>query len=223
MGPTAKVISIDVLTAMSVALRRFEEEGAAAVTDLEMETGRAVDWFERQRQYWQEQVRRGWDRVGQARIALERAKMMQFGDHRPTAYDEQKELDKAKARLAVAEEKYRVTKHWQHLIEREVTEFRGTLNQLSGYLQIELPKALAILKRMTRSLEDYLAAQTRSADVPPPVWSNIVGAETVAGEIGSAARPEGEPSPSSAAASPVAAEGQNADAPPPPTADEVKP
>ena len=189
MSRAARVISIDVLERMVAALRVFEEEAAKALTDLDMEVRRAEQWVgEEQRDYWRNQVRRGEDQVAEARIALERARMFTtLPGERRSCVDEKKALDRAKRRLELSHEKVEAVRRWTHLLDRELLEYRGFIAQLASWLQVDLPRAVAVLKRMERALEQYVLMQSSvAAPAPPPNLSAIleqaVASETAAVE-----------------------------------------
>ena len=162
MSRFAKLTSIDAVERFATALRCFGEEASAALDTLELEARRAVEWIGHDRKdYWAQQVRRGWDHVAEARAELERCMTFhRVADHRPSCRDEKLALEKAKRRLRTAEEKVQAVRHWSHVVGHEVTEYRGSVNQLAGWLQGDLPRALAALQRMTTALESYVALES---------------------------------------------------------------
>ena len=162
MSRFAKVTSIDVVERLTSALQSFKEEASNAVDSLELEIQRAVRWIQNdQKNYWKQQIRRSWDQVGEARTNLERAMTYRATtDYRPACREEKLELEKAKRRLRRAEEKAELVRHWSREVDHELTEYRGSINQLSGWLQSDHPRAIAALKRMTSALESYVALRS---------------------------------------------------------------
>jgi hypothetical protein len=178
MPGSAKLQSIDAVAAVSTALRCFEEEAVATLGDLDLEIGRILRWIDHDRKdYWKDQLRRGYEKLSEARINLERRRVLATSDLGPSCHEEQKALEAAKRRVRLAEEKIETVRRWSHVIDRELIEFRAALNQLAGWLEADLPQAQALLKRMIQALTRYVALQASPQAVPPPRWSDVSGDE----------------------------------------------
>ena len=162
MSPAAKVTSIDAVQAFAAALERFHEEASNALEELGLQVRRAKEWVQDdRRQYWDQQVRRGWQKVTEARIQLEQAKTFRrIADYRPSCIDEKKALEGAKRRLRLAEEKVEAVRHWSRVVEHAVGEYRGEIGPLTAWLEVDAPQALATLKRLTEALDTYVAIST---------------------------------------------------------------
>lgn len=159
MSRFAKVTSTDAVQRMSAALDCYKEETTNALENLQMEVRRAVDWLRHDRKkFWDYEVRRGFERVAEARGELERRLTFHsIGDYQPACRDEKIALEQAKRKLRVAEEKVEVVRRWSRAVEHELTEYTGAVNQLTSWLQADQPRAMAELKRMLAALESYLA------------------------------------------------------------------
>jgi len=157
MTRSAKLTSIDAVRDMSLALRVFGEEVAAALDHLEMTVQRATDWIEHDRkEYWDHEVRRGWERVSEARAELEKALTYRgVSGQPPTCRQERALLEKAKRRAQTAEEKVHAVRHWTHIITHAVTELRGGQRPMADWLLVDLPRALHVLEQMANSLAIY--------------------------------------------------------------------
>ena len=84
MSTSANVASIEAIRDFKGALLRFEEGAAHALSALQQEIYRALDWLENDRPaYWREQIRRGHDRVAESRLNYERCRMKSVGGQRP--------------------------------------------------------------------------------------------------------------------------------------------
>lgn len=162
MGPSARVTSIDAVRAFTAALRCFGEEASGALTDLELEVTRAVEWIQHDRKgYWTQQVRRGWDGVAEARSNLERAMTFRrVADHRPACREEKMLLEKMKRRLRVAQEKVEAVRRWSYAVDRAVTECRSSVSQFARWLEVDLPQALAALEGISSALESYVGLKS---------------------------------------------------------------
>lgn len=174
MSRSAKLTSTDAVERLAASLDLFKEEATNALDNLQLEIRRAVDWLRHDRKsFWEHEVRRGFERVAEARAELERRMTFHsIGDYQPACRDEKLALERAKQKLRVAEEKVELVRRWTRAIEHELTEYAGAVNQLDGWLQADHPRAMADLKRMAAALESYLAAavpaESPSTAASPP-------------------------------------------------------
>jgi hypothetical protein len=161
MAKTARVKSLDALQSMAAALEVFRDDARGALDDLEMEIRRAVQWISEDcREYWKQEVRRGWNRVTEAKLQLEHAETFRRmeGQHSPCV-EEQRALARAKQRLELAESKVKIIAYWVATVERAVNEYRAIRTHVSNWLDADFPKAVALLGRMTEALEAYVRLQ----------------------------------------------------------------
>jgi hypothetical protein len=173
MAQPAKVKSIDALQAMSAALKCFHDDAASALDDLEMEIRRVLQWIGQDcRQYWRQEQREARDKVTEASLQLENAKMFrQIGDEKKSFIEEKKILDRAKRRLEIAENKIAIIPHWANMIERAVNEYRGSRSKFANWLEADYPRAVAALERMILSLETYVRLATPVDEQSPIDWA----------------------------------------------------
>jgi hypothetical protein len=146
---------------MAAAVDAFRSEAIAALEGLDMDIRRALEWIHSdRREHWSGEVRRGWDRITQARLQLQQARTARrVGDHEPSCPDEKKALERAKRRLETAQEKVDAVRHCARAIDEAVNDYRGAKTPLAAWLESEAPKALAALRRMMENLETYVALQ----------------------------------------------------------------
>ena len=157
---SANVANIAALRAVRQALRQFADDVNNALITLELEARRPIEWIEHDRtQYWPREVRQAADWVAEARLALQRCELTIDADHRKTCYDERKQLEKAKRRLYLAEDKVRAVRRWRLEVRKEVEEFQVQVARLQRYLETDLERALALLERMAGSLDRYVEVQ----------------------------------------------------------------
>jgi len=153
----ANLTSVDAVRLLNAALRSFEEDAGGALADLQLQINRVLQWIHYDRhEYWAERVRRGYQEVAEAKQNLERRLIYRATEERPSCREEKAALDKAKRRLEMAQEKVQAVRHWAHSIEHEIREFRGSINQLSGWFETDLPRACALLQRMNVALDAYV-------------------------------------------------------------------
>ena len=177
MSNRANITSIDAVLQTSLALQQFAARVSDALTDLRLESRRAVDWIENDRtRYWPQEVRKASDAVGEALINLERCEMSISPDDKRPCYEEKKALQLAKRRLRTSEEKVRIVKAWRIKINQETDEFEGRLAVMAHYLESQIPRAVAALKRMSAALEKYTQA-TVPGDVSVDATNELSDAE----------------------------------------------
>ncbi len=149
---------------MAAAVDAFRSEAIAALEGLDMDLRHALDWIHvDRREHWNGEVRRGWDRITQARIQLQQARTVRrIGDHEPACPDEKKALSRAQRRLETAQQKVEAVRRCARAIDEAVNDYRGARTPLAAWLESEAPKAIAVLHRMMDQLETYVAIQAPS-------------------------------------------------------------
>ena len=92
MARGAKLTSIEAVPEMSAAIERFRAEAMAALEELDMEIRRALEWIQGdQIDHWSREIRRGWDRISESRVALQQAMTnRRIGNDDPSCVDEKK-------------------------------------------------------------------------------------------------------------------------------------
>lgn len=173
---SANLSSIDAVRSLRTALQQFAAEATSALTHLQIEARRPVEWIEHDRTlYWPREVQKASDAVSEARIALQRCELTIDANDRRSCYDERKTLEKAKRRLLLAEEKVRLVRKWRLQISKEVEQFEVQAAQLQRYLDSDLLRATTVLSRMAESLDAYVgmsAPAFNSDDQPLPPSSS---------------------------------------------------
>ena len=156
MKQRAQITSFDALTMFRGRIIEFDEAAQAALESMVLEVRKAIDWIEHDRaQYWPAQVRRASDALVQARADLARCEVAIRPDVRNPCTEQKQRLAHCKQRLRYCERKVEAVRHWRRILNHECTEFMGRVSKLSGFLETELPQAVAALERLLRALEDY--------------------------------------------------------------------
>jgi exonuclease VII large subunit len=168
MSRFADVRAIEVVPVLAVALQKFGEEAATALTDLELEVNRAIQWISCDlKEYWTQQVRKAQQQVAEARINLERKQMFRIAEERASCIEEKKALEAAKRRLHLCQQKLQAVRRWSQALARQFMEYKGRVAALSGWLQTDLPKGVAVLKNMAGALETYVQVDAEASAAPP--------------------------------------------------------
>ena len=90
-------------------------------------------------------------------------------------------MEAANRRLRLVREKVEAVRRWGLAIDRAVNECRGELTRFSGSIQLDLPKAIAALDRMSESLETYVATGVPAELAAPPAEKSADAARETAG------------------------------------------
>lgn len=162
MGDRAKVTSVEAIDEFAAALRCFQNEASDALEALGRGAHRVVQWIQHdQKQYWTVQLRRSDQKLQEAKVNLHRCQTFKrVGDYRPSCTEEKQALARAKRRKQLCHEKLEAVRRWSQAIERAVFEYMAGVGQLSQWTETDAERSLALLKRISRTLEEYLAAET---------------------------------------------------------------
>jgi 16S rRNA G1207 methylase RsmC len=157
MAKSAHITSTEAVSALRTALLQFVAEAQHALTALQLEARRPVEWLDHDRTlYWPREMRKASDRVAEARLELQRCEMTISGDDRRACVQEKKQLQKAKARLELTEERIRTVRRWKFEMKKAVEDFETQLARVQRYLENDIPIAAAELQRMILALEAYI-------------------------------------------------------------------
>ena len=157
MSGQAEVRSIDVLVDVKSAVVTYKHESAQALSEVEQQARRAVDYICIDRAaFWKNEVRRSYELVNEAQKDLEHCRTFKKVDNnQPSCFEETKRLEKAKARLAATEKKFEAVRRWSPIVQQQFREASVRLVHFQERLDSDLPKGLARLERMVRSLDSY--------------------------------------------------------------------
>ncbi len=152
----ANVRSIPALADFRAALVTFGDAAKRALDEVRMEVQRGLTWVsDEQPIFWKGEQRRSWDLVAEKRNELDQCERKTLDGQRPTCYQERKALEAAKRYVRFVEDKIDTVRAWGRTLVTEVSEYEGQVSGLRDLLEIELPRAVALLERMIGSLEAY--------------------------------------------------------------------
>ena len=165
---SAHVNSIDAIRRFRVALLEYDHNVRDALSILLLESRRVLDWVENDRSsYWPRAVREANNRLAEAKNQLEQCQLAARAEDRRSCIEEKKNVQKAKRRMEYCENKAQAVKRWRTMIRQEAEEFQGGLARLNSHLEIDIPRAVALLERFCIALDKYAAQQ------PAPSGDNL--------------------------------------------------
>ena len=158
MSTQAEVNSIDTLAFVKAAMVAFGHETGQSLSEVEMQAQRVVDWIcIEQAAYWKTEVRRAADGVNQAMKDLQHCRTFKkVGNNEPSCIEEKKALEKAKKKLARAEEKAEAVRRWAPVVRQQFQETGVRMTRFREVIDVDCPKAVARLERMLVSLDHYV-------------------------------------------------------------------
>jgi len=203
MSTQADVKSIDTLAFMKAAFASFAHESGQAISECEMQGQRAVDWIcVDQAGYWKAEVRRMTELVNKAVKDLEYCKAFKkVGNNQPSCIEEKKALEKAKQRLARAEQKAEAVRRWTPLVQQQFRETCVRLVRFREVVDVDCPRSMAILEKMLKALDAYRQVASPTGDAGAAAGS---GGQSVTRQIDEAqpAKPAIMPQPPAAGEQP---------------------
>lgn len=170
MSTGVKVTSIEALVSFRESLCTFSEDVREALSAAEADIHRTFDWLEEELKWWQKEIYRRQDLVGQAKVALNRKKMERIFGRKPDITEEEKQLRKAMRRLEEGEDMVKRIKKAVPQLQHAVTTYQGPARQLAGFIDGVVPNDLVLLERMITALDAYvrLAPPSRRPSSPSP-------------------------------------------------------
>jgi hypothetical protein len=187
MSGQADVKSIDTLAFVKAALASYAHETGSALAEVELEGRRAVDYITVDRAaHWKAEIRRCNDMVNQAIKDLEHCRAFKkVGDNQPACAEEKKNLEKARAKLANAEQKAEAVRRWTPVVLQQYRETCVRLVHFREVVDVDCPKAIARIERMLKSLDAY-------SQVSSPRPAHADGGSSAASVTRQTTEPSGE-------------------------------
>ncbi|MEI8233703.1 MAG: hypothetical protein WCH57_03350 [Verrucomicrobiota bacterium] len=175
MADQAKITSLDALEILRSRLLVFLTKANRSLDDTGGEVHRTREWLQHeQRMRWEAEIRQRAKKLAQAEQELLSAKL---AGHREALVNRQAIVQRAKIALAEAQEKLRAVKQWAVRFDSVAEPIVQRLDDLRQFLQLDLPKAAALLANIQKTLEAYTEAPAAPAS-PAPATAAPVPPET---------------------------------------------
>lgn len=169
---SANVRAIQTLGELNSALGRFANETNQAMTTIEREITRTLEWLQQRLYHWQREVERWQQEVQRARAELERCLRSGHYDrdghyHPPNCAAYEQALLQTQVGLREAQAEFQNVQQWTRLVQQVISDYQRQARRFSALIQSDLPKATALLGGSVAKLESY-AKLTLSASSAPP-------------------------------------------------------
>lgn len=167
----AKIHSIEALKNAKAALAKFAEDAGALLATVDSDVARMGQWLTHERPaHWKSQVRKREEMVQAARQEISRKQLAAAPEPASTVL-ERRALQRAQEKLAEAQKRQQNTRRWIGVWDKESLMARGAISQLNDFVRVDIPKAIARIDRMMEQVEEYLAIQAPTSDLPVDVGS----------------------------------------------------
>jgi hypothetical protein len=183
MAEQAQVTSVDAIEAFRANLVLYLNKTRPAVEQVNAEAMRTRVWVQTtQRQHWENELRLRRRKLEQAKEELFSARLSQFSQ---STLLQTMAVQRAERAVEEAEGKLTMLKKWSHEIETRAEPLVKQVDQFQGFLTVELPKAIAQLYHIIKTLDAYTDMLSPGAGGAAPA-STPTGGEPPAAEKGPA-------------------------------------
>ena len=164
MSERAKVTSIEALDAFRASLVLYVSKARPALEEVSSDVQRTRAWLEDEaRLRWENEIRKRSRELEQAQQALFSARISKLRDESTL---EVMAVQRARRGLEEARDKLRLVKQWTRDYETRVQPLVKQLEQFHSVLGVDLPKAIAHLNEVAKTLEAYTAMRAPSTPAP---------------------------------------------------------
>jgi hypothetical protein len=156
MAGQAKITSVEAIEQFRAALIVFTSHARPALEEVSGEMTRTRLWLENdQRRVWENERRNRNKKMEQAQQELFTARLSDFQE---TTSLLQMTFNRTQRAVREAEEKLVRLKKWDRELDNRAAPLLKEVEQLHSFLTAEMPKAIAYLSQVVRSLDAYTDA-----------------------------------------------------------------
>ena len=153
MATQAQITSVEAIELFRAALITFLSHARPALEEISSEVMRSRAWIQHdQRRLWENELRQRNKKLEQAKQELMTARLSTFNESTSL---HQMAVRRAQHAVLLAEEKLKSLKHWDRELENRSAPLLKEVEHLHGYLVGELPRAIAQLSQIVRTLDAY--------------------------------------------------------------------
>jgi hypothetical protein len=186
MADRARVTSVEAIEAFRARLIIFLTKARPTLEEVSNEVVRTRQWLQNdQRRFWETELRARAKKYERAQAELLSATMSRL--QQATAA-QQMAVRKARDAMREAEEKLSLLKKWDRELYNRSEPMLKLVNQLHDFLVTDMPRAVAFLNQVLRSLEAYagvtLPGSGTSSTGPPGETSESPDSPAAPGSAG---------------------------------------
>lgn len=153
MPQQAKITSVEAIEAFRAQLVIYLSQIRPVLDEISSEVLRTRSWLEDdRRRHWQQEMRSKSRKLEDAKQELFTASLSKFGE--ATGF-QQMTVQRAQRDMRVVEEKLTVIKRWDRDLDNKTSPLVKQMEQLHGFLSVEMERAVAYLDQTIRALDAY--------------------------------------------------------------------
>ena len=161
MPDQAKITSVEAIAAFRAELVVYLAAMRPALEEVTSEVMRTRMWLQDdRRRFWEQEMRKRGRKLEDAKQELFTASLSKLGEATSL---QQMAVQRAQRAMREVEEKLSVIKKWDRDLDDRTGPPVKQIEQLHGFLSVEMTKAIAYLDQVLRALEAY-----KSVAPPPP-------------------------------------------------------
>jgi hypothetical protein len=161
MSQQAQITSVEAIAAFRAQLVVYLAQVQPVLDEVTSEVLRTRSWLEDdRRRFWQQEFRKRSRKLEDARQELFTASMSKLGEGTSL---HQMAVQRAQRDLRAVEEKLVVLKKWDRELDNRTGPLVKQMEQLHGFLGVEMERAVAYLDQALRALDAYRSVAPQSA------------------------------------------------------------
>ena len=161
MAEQAQITSVEAIESFRASLILFLGQARPALEEVSSEVLRAKLWLQdEQRRFWENELRLRRRKLEEAQRALSTARLSEFQE---TTSLQQMAVHRAQRSVREAEAKAAQLKKWNLELENRAAPLVKQVEQFHSFLTTEMPRAVAHLSQVVKTLEAYAGTPRVSA------------------------------------------------------------
>lgn len=166
MPQQAKVTSVEAIQAFRSQLVVYISQMRPVLDEISSEVLRTRSWLEDdRRRYWQQEMRVKSRKLEDAKQELFTASLSKMSEG--TSF-QQMAVQRAQRDMRMVEEKMAVIKRWDRDLDNKTSPLVKQMEQLHGFLAVEMEKAVAYLDQAITALDAYRSVAPTAAPASTP-------------------------------------------------------
>ena len=163
MAPAAQITSVEAIENFRARLIVYLGQMRPLLEEISHEALQTRLWIQNdQQRFWQDQMRRRYRKLEEARGELFAARLSSFQEASSLHY---MAVQRAQRAVTEAEEKLGVIKNWSLELEDTAAPFTRQIDMLQGFLTADMGRAVTFLDQVLEALAAYReVARPRTAD-----------------------------------------------------------
>ena len=165
MPTQAQITSVEAIQAFRAQLVVYLAQMRPALEEIGGEVQRTKSWLEDdRRRHWTLEMRRCTRKLEDAKQELFTASISKMGE---TTSFQQMAVQRAQREMRHVEEKMQILKKWDRELDNRAAPLVKQMEQLHGFLAVEMQRAVAYLDQMLTALEAYQSVAPPAAAKSP--------------------------------------------------------